>query len=589
MNKTISVNIGGRVFNIEENAFDKLNRYLNTIRGYFEGNESTDEIISDIELRVAELFMDRISGQKQVITLDDVDQVITIMGRPEDYLDAEEEEEQTYSRHKTKTNKRVFRDPDDKVVFGVCSGVSAYFGWDPIVLRALFVISVLFFGTGVLLYIILAIVIPKAVTTADKLRMRGEPVTVDNISKKVNESFTDVKEDIKDFGQRNNINSDSVKSAGRSISNFFEDLTTFLGKAIRLILTIILKIIGLVFFIGGISGIIFIVAVFFGHESFIAMTENHLYNEEQVQTLIEGVLTSDFQYITFYIGALLVTLIPNIAFLLLGIRLLFDFKRIPGITAIVLLILWIVGMGMLSACGFTMFKEFNVETEFTERVPLELPMVDTLYLDITDNNNTLYKFRSEFNSNQIMFDDGVTFQGENSTDIVYEGETSFTVEINRNDTVYELFIERSARGANQKDAVYNARQVKSEATVSNDSLMISPFLILPEGTKIRNQEVKYILRIPVGKSIHFTENSKAIIYDIPNVTNTLDRKMLNKTWIMTEDGLMNEKISMTEALKQEQEELSKNQELLEATQEILEAEQAEIERELEQFTRDKDD
>jgi phage shock protein C len=331
------------------------------------------------------------------------------------------------------------------------------------------------------------------------------------------------------------------------------------------------------------------VAAFFGHESFIAMAENQMYNDEQVHALIEGVFNTKFQYITFYIGTALVTLIPSIAFLLLGIRLLFDYKRIPGITAIVLLILWLVGVGMLSACGFNMFREFHVETEFTERVPIELPIADTLYLDITDNKNTLYKFRSEFDHNQIMFDGGVTFQGENSTDVVYDGETSFTVEINRNDTVYELFIERSARGANQKDAVYNARQVQSTLNVSNDSLMISPLLVLPEGTKIRNQEVKYILRIPVGKSIHFTENSKAIIYDIPNVTNTLDRKMLNKTWIMTEDGLMNEKISMAEALKLQQKEVEEAQEQLEEVQELLEAEQLEREKELERLERNNDD
>lgn len=580
MNKTISVNIGGRVFNIEENAFEKLNRYLNTIRGYFEGNDSADEIISDIELRVAELFMERITDQKQVIMLTDVDQVITIMGKPEDYLDSEEEEAKTYTHKKAKTNKRVFRDPDNKVVFGVCGGISAYFGWDPIVLRALFVVGVLFFGTGVLLYIILAIVIPNAMTTADKLRMRGESVTVDNISKKVNESFTDVKEDIKDFGQRNNINKESVSGAGRSISNFFEDLTTFLGKAIRLILSIAQKIIGLAFFLLGIGGIIFIAAVFFGHESFIAMTDNHMYSDEQVHTLIEGVLTTNFQYITFYIGAILVSVIPSIAILLLGIRMLFDFKRVPGITAVVLLIIWLIGVGMLSVFGFNMFREFHVETEFTERVPIELPTSDTLFLDITNGKNTLYRFSSEFDRNQIIFDDGVTFQGKNSTDIVYEGETSFTVEINRNDTVYELFIERSARGANHKDAVHNARQVQSNVQVSNDTLMISPLLILPQGTKIRNQEVKYILSIPVGKSIHFSENAGAIIYDVPNVTSTLDRRMLNKTWTMTEDGLMNEKVSK---------ELAKKLEKDKEAEEILEEEIEERERELERLERSKDD
>lgn len=198
MNKTVTVNIGGRVFNIEESAYQKLNNYIETIRSYFDGSEGVDEIISDIELRIAELFMERVTDQKQVITNADVDYVVSIMGKPEDYVDNDEEE---YSES-TETSKRVFRDPDNRVFFGVCGGISAYFGWDPIVLRALFVIVTLFYGSGVLIYLILALIIPKAKTTAEKLQMRGEPVTVENISKKVNESVNTMREDIKDFGKK---------------------------------------------------------------------------------------------------------------------------------------------------------------------------------------------------------------------------------------------------------------------------------------------------------------------------------------------------------------------------------------------------
>ncbi len=537
MNKTISVNIGGRVFNIEENAFDKLNRYLNTIRGYFEGHESTDEIISDIELRIAELFMNLISEQKQVITVADVDEVIKIMGKPEDYVDEEDAEAHQSRSTKRKTNKRVFRDPDNKVVFGVCGGISAYLGWDPIVLRALFVLGVLVFGTGFLIYIILAIVIPKAITTADKLRMRGEPVTVDNISKKVNESFDDVKEDIKSFGANNNINKERIEGIGGTIGGFFEDLAGLIGKILRLALLIITKAIGLVFFLAGVTGIFFAVAAIFGHESFIAMIENHLDTEEQVNALISGTFSSTFQYISFAIGSVLTFVVPAIAFLILGIRLLFDYKKIPGIVGLVLVILWVVGMGLLAACGVNMFREFNVETSFTERVQIELPISDTLYLDIADAKSTLYNFNSEFNSRKYIYGDAVTFPSTNSTDIVYENETEFTVEINENDTVFELYIERSAHGSNNKDAVLNARQSESAVRVQGDSLLISPFLVLPEGTKLRGQEVRYILRIPEGKSIHFNKHSGQIIYDVPNVTNTRDHKMLNLTWVMTPEGL----------------------------------------------------
>ncbi len=107
MNKTINVNIGGRIFSIEEDAFSKLEKYLEAIRNSFEGHQSADEIISDIELRVSELFSERINDNKQVIVFEDVEAVIAIMGKPEDYIDAEDEEmEQEFQKKATGKNTR---------------------------------------------------------------------------------------------------------------------------------------------------------------------------------------------------------------------------------------------------------------------------------------------------------------------------------------------------------------------------------------------------------------------------------------------------------------------------------------------------
>ncbi len=539
MNKTISVNIGGRVFNIEESAFDKLNKYLNTIRGYFEGHESTEEIISDIELRIAELFMEAISEQKQVITTSDVDEVIRIMGKPEDYIDEEEPEEQRSSKTHSKQGKRVFRDPDNKVIFGVCGGISAYLGWDPIVLRALFVILALFaFGSGILLYIILTVIIPKAITTADKLRMRGEQVNVGNISKTVNESFEGMKEDIKDFGEKNNINRDRFESAGNRIGDLVTDVANFLGKALRIIAKVLGRVLGLILFLAGIFGIFFGFALLFGHESIIAaMSDHHMIFDEQMDAYLSGTFSSSFQYVTFFVGWVLILFIPALSLLLLGIRLLFNYRGIPGLVAIVFLILWLTGLALLAACGIHLWRDFHIETSFTEHVPIELPVSDTLYLDISTSSATIYEFNSEFDRNELFFGDDVTFGGPNSTDFMISGKTEFTVDIQRSDSIYGLYITRSARGSNKKDAVNNARIAKSNYTMSNDSLLISPYLILPNEAKIRDQRIKYVLKIPVGKAIHFAPNSRAIIYDVPNLSNTLDSRMLDRTWIMTKDGL----------------------------------------------------
>lgn len=530
MNKTVTVNIGGRVFNIEENAYQKLNNYIETIRSYFEGSEGVDEIISDIELRIAELFMDGISDQKQVITIADVDHVVSVMGRPEDYVDNDDDDYQSTAT--TEKGKRVFRDPDNRVLFGVCGGISAYFGWDPIVLRALFVIVTLFFGSGVLIYLILALIIPKAKTTAEKLQMRGEPVTVENISKKVNESVHSMKEDIKDFGKKK-----QVRTATGKLGDFFDDLFNALARILHVLFKIVVKVLGVLLLIIGIGGIVTAVGMAFGLQGFVNLHDTHVFGDHQFGALWNGTLVSAWQRGIFIAGIALVYFIPVITFILLGIRLLFDNVRISGVLGIVLLILWFVGVGLLTATGINTASEFSVETSFNEDADLEIPAVDTLYFDLSSRDAVMYEFSSEFSGKNIFIPEGVTFPGVDSTDYMYMGKVRFTVEKNDGNNRFELDLKRSSRGSSQKDAVANARQAKTHVEMSGDTLLIHPYFALSKGDKLRGQSAKYILKIPVGKSIYIGESTSHILYDVPNTTNTYDGDMTGKTWTMTEDGL----------------------------------------------------
>ena len=541
MNKTISVNIGGRVFNIEELAYDKLSRYLNTIRGYFEKRESTDEIISDIELRIAELFMERITNQKQVITEKDVEDIIVIMGKPEDYMDGDEEEvEYDPSQSKTRrSSSKIFRDPDNKIVFGVCSGISAYFGIDPIILRAIFAVSFIFYGSGLLIYIILAVIIPKAKTTAEKLQMHGEPVTVENISRKVGESFHGVKEDIKDFGKKNNINESRVRNARSHAGDFLSDLFDNLARILRILLIILVKVIGVCLIIAGISGIFIGLGFLFGWDTFLIFAHTHFINDMNLPIFISSLFNTTVDKGMFTMGMMIVLIAPAIAFMLLGIRMLFDYRRIPAWIGILLVIIWFGGAIMLAMSGTDIYKEFQIETSFKDNVPLAFPNSDTLYIDITKDGENNYTFSDGFGNRNVFYNKNVTFPGINSTDIIYIGENTFTVETNYADSLYHLRVERVSRGSSEKDAIDNARSIVSTEKIVGDSLLISPYFAILKDGKIRGQEVKYILSIPVGKSINFNEGSRKIIYDIPNVTNTFDSKMINKVWKMTPEGLMN--------------------------------------------------
>ena len=188
MNKTVTANISGIVFNIEVDAYDKLNNYLATIKKYLGNTDSRDEVMADIESRVAELFKERFNNERSVVTLSDVDYVISVMGEPEQYFDGTEEEsdwtsDKSNSSSTKQKSKRIFRDEDDKIIGGVCSGIGHYFGIDRIWIRIIFLFAFFVWGVGFIPYIILWIVIPKAKTTAEKLEMKGEAVNVDNIKK----------------------------------------------------------------------------------------------------------------------------------------------------------------------------------------------------------------------------------------------------------------------------------------------------------------------------------------------------------------------------------------------------------------------
>jgi phage shock protein PspC (stress-responsive transcriptional regulator) len=194
MKKTITINLGGAVFNIDEDAYILLSEYLERIESHFSDEGERNEIMADIEARVAELFSSEERPGVKPVTIKDVERVIGIMGDPEDIADSEEKSERPYSRQ---PGRRIYRDIDKRILGGVCSGMSAYWSIDVIWIRIIFVILALGFFSGFIIYLLLWIIIPPAKTTAQKLEMRGEPVTISNIGKAVRDEFDNVRKNLK--------------------------------------------------------------------------------------------------------------------------------------------------------------------------------------------------------------------------------------------------------------------------------------------------------------------------------------------------------------------------------------------------------
>lgn len=234
MKKTLTVNLVGTVYHIDEDAYILLDNYLNNLRYHFRKEEGADEIVRDMEARIAELFDEALRGGLQVITIKEVEEVIARMGKPEELNDGEEENasasgEKAYDSESTGTSRRLFRNPDDRVLGGVVSGLAAYFGWDVTWTRIVFILAGFLIHGLILAYLLAWIIIPLAQTATEKLQMRGEPINVENIGRTVTDGF----EKVNDY-----VHSEKPRSALQKLGSGVVAVFGFLLKLCLVLLLI---------------------------------------------------------------------------------------------------------------------------------------------------------------------------------------------------------------------------------------------------------------------------------------------------------------------------------------------------------------
>jgi phage shock protein PspC (stress-responsive transcriptional regulator) len=194
MKITVSINLGGYSFNIDEDAYAELKRYLRNLELHFAEEQSASEILSDIETRMAELFRTKLTNYKLVINIEDVTQVISVLGTPEDISD--NEGPTARDKFSSPGYHRMYRDTDHRAIGGVCAGISAYWNIELWLVRLIFFVLAMM-GIGILIYLILYIVLPEARTTAEKIAMKGNPVNIHNIKDSVKQEFETVRKNMK--------------------------------------------------------------------------------------------------------------------------------------------------------------------------------------------------------------------------------------------------------------------------------------------------------------------------------------------------------------------------------------------------------
>lgn len=516
MNKTVTANIGGIVFHIEVDAFEMMNNYLNKIRSYFQNSVEREEIMADIEARIAELLNPKLSVGNQVIRMKDVEEVINIMGKPEQFIVDEEESGNDEGKTFTRTKRKLFRDPEDRMLGGVASGIGHYVGLDAIWVRVIFIVVFLVGTSGFWIYLLLWILMPEAKTAADKLQMKGEPVNIDSIGRAFEEGAKKMNQKIKDI--------DSGKF-GHKLESFFESVFHILGVLVTGFLKLIGKVLGIFLLVVGIILAFSLMAGMFSSDMLLYTFSTDGVFAMDAQELFLSVFSSEGEFTLVKIALFLIIGVPVLALIYGGIKLLFGIKGHTGIGK-VLGILWFLGITGAIILSIKIGSEFKSESKVSE------------YQKI-DSNFTEYVLelnQEEVPGSELISSSDNDFVLHYDKSNIYYGIPTLNIERSFTDSLSVRVIKES-RGSSKKNSSENAKNIDYKFQQQGELLSFNSFISFDRQQKIRGQEVQLTLLLPLGKIVYLDESLRELIYDIENVTNTHDRDMLGKKWIMTEKGL----------------------------------------------------
>ncbi len=485
-------------FHIDEDAYKNLQRYLNAIKRSFTDSQGRDEILADIEARVAELFAERLKTDRQVVGMKEVQEVIDIMGQPEDYLvDDEifEDEPKATSTSNNQTTgtvstRKLYRDYDNKFIAGVCAGLAQYFGVDSLWVRLLAIIIV-FAGVGspILVYFILWVIIPKATTTSEKLAMAGKPANISNIEKKIKEGLDDVQESLQD------VNFEQVGQKAKSgASSFFDSI----GHIIETFLKIFGKFFGVIFIITAASILISIIMSALGFSFFnLEFLEGRdFFNYQDL-----GILNHTSPWVLALL-ALFAVGIPALVLFILGMKIVVKNSRSIGTPAkTILIVLWIAACLGIAYIASSAAWHQNKEISISSTKEIAISKNDTIKVRMVKNEDFSGSLRRYHHDYRVEHD-------ENGNEILFSRSVRLIVKSTQRENA-RVRISRSANGLTDEDARQRAQGINYNYTFENNTLKLDGYFLFDKDDKYNNQEVQIELFLPEGAIIYPHKNTRS--------------------------------------------------------------------------------
>ena len=482
MDKTVSISIGGFSFVLDEIAYNKLKTYLQDVKTSLRGTEGVEDIIEDVEIRISELFRERLKF-REVVNEDDINFVIATMGHPDQYKveeDDENEKTSTNSSYSYSSNnqsyggqqtgaKRLYRDPDDTIVTGLSAGLAHYMGVDPWFVRSIWlvlgILGIFTAGVSFLLvlfcYFILLIFVPKAKTTSEKLQMYGQPANIDTLKKNVEQA------------------SEAVVSGSKELSNK-------LGGAFGVFGRILLWFIGFIILSSGIGLII-------GGFFFFFTTWTEMPTE-----LFGYLVEEEWMSMAAKIFGGILMVIPGVLLTILGVKCFWNKVKVSKAVIFGSIALWFVALFAIIGISVSTASKFRSNVEMTEDKILNIPS-DTLQIQFVNNEDGNYKY-SGFNKLEQLIDE--------NGNLVIPIYKTFDIE-ESNDNNIHLEIRYSSKGGSKEEAKRNLESIKYNYQLNGNKLNLDNFVKIPKDGKFREQTVDIKIYVPKNKVV-FVKKSNSV-------------------------------------------------------------------------------
>jgi len=507
MDKTININLGGTLFQIDEEAYRILREYLQAINNRFTNVHGGHETIEDIESRIAEIFNSQ-KGLAGVISRENVESMISIIGKPEE-IDPGEPEDNKQPIFSEK--KRMYRNPNDTIIGGVCSGIAAYLDSDPVLFRILFVVFALFFGVGFFVYLALWIALPPARTDAQKRSLFGSSY---------NASLSH------DTTQINRTQGSS--RLGNAINEVFRAI----GNVIYVIFRIFMIIFGVTFVLTGFLFILSYVMIFFFKFPGIFSIDSSGVNLFNIPDFLNYIVNPSAVPWIMILTSIAVIL-PMLALIYWGVKMIFWFHARDGVVSLVVLVIWVMSIAALSIIGFNEGISF-AETGKTTIETVLPKSQDTLYV-MTDKKIADLKYDKQFS---LPHEEYSVFLNDQKKELYIR--TYFAVE-RSDDKLRRMEIRKRSAGHTEIEAINKTDGLIFNYNIKGDTLIMDEYFTSPSGRKWSADNVGIKLFIPSGTIIKFEKNPRVLLHssfrneDDDYLESSWESR--NSVWAMTDNGL----------------------------------------------------